>query len=63
MKTTHSSVNVVKLKSDCSKSFSKEDHYLNKNNHLIVHVLRVWFCTSGFFKARQGFKLCQDFHG
>lgn len=58
MKRTHSSphsVTVVKLKSNCSKSISKKGHFLNKN-HLIVQVLRVWFCTSGFFKTRQGFK-------
>lgn len=57
------SINVVKLKSDCSKCFSKEDHFLNKNNHPVVHFLRVWFVLPGFFKARQGFKCCQNFHG
>lgn len=44
IKITHGSphsVNVIKLKSDCSKSFSKDDFFFNKNNHLIIHVLRV----------------------
>lgn len=56
MERTHSgpsSVNVTKLKSDGSKPFSKENHFLNENNHLIIHVWEFGFAHQVSLKQQR----------
>lgn len=41
--SSFSLVNVIKLKSDGSKFFSKENYFLNENNYLIIYVWEFGF--------------------